>query len=288
MDELINRLNKEDVTEHVKKTISSKHKSIWQKFELYDISNEGKISLPHIQEAPVFDDMNSYLEWKAEKLKALRNEIFDKLTPMEFYITQNKGTERPYTGDYWETNNVGLYACKVCTQRLFSSTHKYNSNSGHATFWNFISFSLNFVDDNLDFPKPTQSIYPLQLANSKPIKRITCSNCESHVGHVFEDGPAPFFKRLNVNSASVKFLDIGWFENPDSIKKRKALMELLEKEKKIFFENSRIQRMKKEMPGIHDYIMKHIAPCEKELNHREIENKFNEKESVTFRFNKKI
>jgi peptide methionine sulfoxide reductase MsrB len=63
--------------------------------------------------------LNLYLEWKENKEKELKENIFIKLTPMEFYITQGKGTERPFTGDYWDTNKVGLYSCKVCTQRLF-------------------------------------------------------------------------------------------------------------------------------------------------------------------------
>ena len=59
----------------------------------------------------------------------------------------------------------------------YSSTHKYNVKGlGHATFWNFLPFSLNFHDDHLEFPMPSQAIYQLQFANSHPVKRITCSN----------------------------------------------------------------------------------------------------------------
>ena len=122
--------------------------------------------------------MIQYAEWKDTRVKELRETIFNKLTPMEFYLTQGKGnTERPYTGDYWENNKVGVYACKVCTQRIFSSTHKYQAKGiGHATFWNFLPFALNFYEDSLEFPNPQQAIYKLQFANSKPKKRICCSN----------------------------------------------------------------------------------------------------------------
>ena len=96
---------------------------------------------------------------------------------MEYYITQCRGTERPFTGDYWDTEKPGVYSCKVCTQRLFSSTHKFKVKGvGHATFWNFIPNTLNFYEDDLNFPQPTQAIYKIKYASSKPKKRITCSN----------------------------------------------------------------------------------------------------------------
>jgi uncharacterized protein YlaI len=159
-------------------------KTIWDKLEYYEMTSDGKIKLPMIDETEnkekskdkIFEDTESYMEWKDKKIKELKEEIFNRLTPMEYHITQNKGTERPFTGEYWDNNKVGMYVCKVCTQRLFSSTHKYNANAGHATFWNFLPFSINFNDDNLEFPSPTQAVYKLHFANSKPIKRISCSN----------------------------------------------------------------------------------------------------------------
>lgn len=67
----------------------------------------------------IFEEMKSYFEWKEKKIGELKEVIRDKLTPMEYYITQGKGTERSHTGDYWDNQKVGVYACKVCTQRLF-------------------------------------------------------------------------------------------------------------------------------------------------------------------------
>lgn len=63
--------------------------------------------------------MDQYLAWKHETEKKLKLEIKAKLTPMEYYITQHKGAERPYTGDYWDNNKPGVYSCKVCTLRIF-------------------------------------------------------------------------------------------------------------------------------------------------------------------------
>jgi hypothetical protein len=119
----MSEINKENTVEHVKKTIKSKYKTIWEKINTYDITADGKIRTPEALDRDgkpiIFESLNLYLEWKETKEREIRNEIFNKLTPMEFYITQGKGTERPFTGDYWDTNKVGLYACKVCTQRIF-------------------------------------------------------------------------------------------------------------------------------------------------------------------------
>jgi len=182
IDELISEIQKEETSEEIKRTAKSKYKTIWEKLDNYETTSEGKIKLPNVFEedgktAKQFENMKEYLDWKENKEKELRDQIFSKLTPMEYFITQGKGTERPFTGEYWETQNVGVYCCKVCTQRLFSSTHKYQAKGiGHATFWNFLPFSLNFYEDELNFPLPTQAVYKLQFASSKPKKRITCSN----------------------------------------------------------------------------------------------------------------
>lgn len=179
---MISEIQKEDTTQHIRKTSKSKFKSIWEKLDTYEQTAEGKIKLSEIMEEDgksekVFDSMNEYINWKEAKTKELKQKIFEKLTPMEYYIMQGKGQERPFTGDYWDTEQVGVYACKCCTQRLFSSTHKYKAKGiGHATFWNFLPFALNFHDDHLDFPTPTQAIYKIKFANSQPKKRITCSN----------------------------------------------------------------------------------------------------------------
>jgi len=92
-----------------------------------------------------FENMEEYNDWKDFKIQELKAQIFNKLTPMEYYITQGKGTERPFTGDYWDLNTVGVYCCKVCTQRIFSSTHKYHpAGLGHAAFWNFFTIYIKF------------------------------------------------------------------------------------------------------------------------------------------------
>ncbi len=82
----------------------------------------------------------------------------NNLTPLQFYVTQNKGTERAFTGAYWETKDVGIYKCIVCTQNLFLYEHKYNNTSGYPTFWNGMKDAIKFRDDNLEVPEPTQAL----------------------------------------------------------------------------------------------------------------------------------
>ena len=77
------------------------------------------------------------------------------LTPFQFWVTQEKGTERAFTGDYWETTQVGHYSCVVCTQNLFLYEHKFLNRSGYPTFWTSLKDAVKFTDDNLDVPEPT-------------------------------------------------------------------------------------------------------------------------------------
>ena len=109
-----------------------------------------------------------------------------------------------------------MYECICCTQKLFMSDHKYEfPKSGHPTFWSYIIDAVDFKKDGLTRPHYGGAFEDATIKNKQPDHRMICSNCESTVGHVYSDGPAPFFKRFQVNDAAIKFTPKPWFEFPE-------------------------------------------------------------------------
>lgn len=159
---------------------------------IFGCDNQPYVSVNSVNENPMTQNSNPYYsKTDTTKLSVPDSEWKKVLSPELYHIAREKGTERAFTGKYWDFEGRGLYRCAACGNALFESDAKFYSSCGWPSFFEAI--------------RPNSVLYHPDYSYGMNRIEVVCGRCDGHLGHIFDDGPPPTYKRFCMNSLMLEF-----------------------------------------------------------------------------------